>query len=166
MALNDKSHLRNWVAKMFRENHWDVQKNVYPDSSNFKTDLVVEKGRFRIGIKCSWLLHNDSYSKLAKDFRSVEEMRWKEFDGQVIELWGILPHGPKEQPSIERFREFFNAFGIATVYLNKGTPRIDFAYSDSEKKVPIEEGTRYIPKYERICQSVQKKAANSFHFPY
>jgi hypothetical protein len=165
--LDDEDELQRYLKEQFDNKGWDVSREVSPDESNYRVDLLLTHLTIgRIGIETKYVGVGDGPTSIARAYEQITDQYWdKRYSGEKILLWAICPYferayiddedGYNHQQVTFRSRwtaNFFGHFGIGYLRVDRRYTLIDYGYSTSKRKIPAFPVTDDIPfrYYENI----------------
>jgi len=172
-VVRSEDELQEGLQRLLDSSGWNAQREVSPDSSEYRVDLLAEHGEYgTVGIETKFFKNSGGAKAADAHHQIVSKYRGKEYGGQKVDLWAICPYfagknggsfGRRNQQRIREtmIREMFCRHGIAYLDLSKSNLYLDFAMSDRSKKIPIS-GPK-IGKYEQavdigeIRDSIRRK---------
>jgi len=147
--LDSEQELQEWLESYFEENGWTAIREVSPNNSTYKADLIVNHEDYGwIGVETKFF-EGDGGGKMADAHHQiVRKYRHEKYINNRIRLWAVCPYfsGINDQSEYKKrqqqnratiMREFFCRHGIGYIDLDKGNVEIDFAYSSSDTKIPV-----------------------------
>jgi hypothetical protein len=148
--FDSEEELKDWMEAKFESNGWDCIREVKPDYSDYRVDLLLLHEKFGpIGVEVKFLEPGDSAGVIADAHRQITEQYWdKKYFGERVLLWAVCIyekwlHNDKEGgwrdshvDARARFtREFFCRYGIGVLRLGRYA-ELDFNYSNTAHKIP------------------------------
>lgn len=184
LDLDNEDELQQWLVKGFESNGWDAIREVSPDNSNYRVDLLCIHPKFgRVGIETKYVRPGEGGKKIAQAHQQITQQYWnKKYWGDKILLWALCPYFARahlDDPdrynrtkSSERSqftREFFAHYGIGCLNPSKGYNLISYNHSVNERKIPAFSVNDDIPwRYyesadiEELRESVREKRGVEF----
>lgn len=152
LVFGDENELKDYLEDKFESNGWDCLREVRPDRSQYKVDIILKHDFFGpIGMEVKYLKAGDSAGVIADAHKQVTNQYWdKKYFGEKILKWTVCIyerrlHGSDDNVDEwgrnmvgirKRFtREFFCRYGIGVLRLGDFA-EIDFNYSSNEHKIP------------------------------
>ena len=142
--------LQTWLEDYFESHGWTAIREVSPHNSNHRADLLVHHDDYDwIGIECKHMKSPRAGRKVAEAMdQIISKYRGRKYIGNRVDLWAFCPYFYKDnadrQPQ-QTIREMLCYYGIGVLFTDRADLRIDFAYSDRDTKIQVENpsGDRY-----------------------
>lgn len=181
-SIDNEDELQEWVSEGLETNGWDVIREVSPDRSDYRVDLLCIHPQFgRIGVETKYVGTGEGGKKISRAHEQITQQYWnKKYWNDKILLWAICPYFERaycegdynRTATAERnefTREFFCHYGIGYLQPTHTYNVIDFGYSVAERKIPAFSVDRDIPSrhyenvdIENVRESVREKRGVGF----
>jgi hypothetical protein len=167
LDFNDEKELQAWLKREFRQNGWDVYDEQRPKGTDYRADIIAHHSEYGwIGVECKYLKSVRCGSKFGRAIEQIIfQYRGKSYPkgaGQ-IDAWAVCPYfcfdqDPRHGAAYQTVREILTHFGIGILLPTDPKQRIDFAYSDEDTKISInQEAYGHYGDFDRITEMIQKK---------
>ena len=147
--FDDEGGLQAYLAEQFEQRGWGVKREVRPDNSQYRVDLLLSHPVFgRVGIETKFMRQGDGGGIVAEAHEQITQQYWdEEYGGEKVLLWALCPYSARQR-SRDGFgesragvkkgfiREFFCHYGIGFLDLWTPASLITYNYSDTEMKIP------------------------------
>lgn len=184
LKIESEDELQEWLSEGLESNEWDVIREVSPDRSEYRVDLLCIHSEYgRIGIETKYVRAGEGGKKIARAHEQITQQYWnKKYWNDKILLWALCPfferahlddpdryNRTKSSERSQFTREFFCHYGIGYLNPSQSYNLIDFGYSVAERKIPGFSVNDDIPKrhyenvdIEHIRESVREKRGVDF----
>ena len=151
VQVNSEKDYQNYLQRVFENNGWSVDDEVYDDDSDHRADLIVDHGNYgKYGIEAKYTNYGGSTPAHAHH-QIVKKYRQATFDGHKIRKWVYAPFytlradatepyhhpdPPRHSWVNELLMPFFNSHGIG--YLHNADLTIRFQDVATDYIVPIQ----------------------------
>ena len=131
VQVNSEEDYKKYLERVFMNNGWSVDREVYPDGSRRQVDIIAQHPEYgKYGIEAKYTNYGGSTPAHAHH-QIVKKYREKTFDGDKILKWVYAPFytlradatEPHHQPDPPRHKwvnellmPFFNSQGIGYLY--------------------------------------------------
>lgn len=157
-GLSSEEDLQEWLVDVMDGFGWDAIREMSPDHSDYRADIVAKHGKFGwLGIETKFLRDKNWGRDLAHAHHQiVSQYRPRSYLGHDVDLWAICAYPSHVDRLREwnspRMREFMNVYGIGWINLNDRWLEADFSYSDVSMKIPLGGVGRPVPE-DRIVET-------------
>ena len=149
--LSDEDELQIYLKEQFERQGWTVMREVNPDHSNLRVDLLLSHDTFgRIGIETKYVQKTDGDIILAEGHKQITRRYWNEkYQDEKILLWALCPYleGEYENEKSDYHRtllkrrhqaagSFCNQYGIGYLQLTTHYTSINYAAHVPELRIP------------------------------
>jgi len=177
--LKNEDELQQFLADGFESNGWNAIREVKPDRSNYRVDLLLLHPEYgRIGVETKYIRPGDGGRVFAEACQQIVGQYWNQkYLGEKVTMWAVAPyfeveHRPGEldewasghtRGRQQFVREFFCRLGIGFIGLSGSYAIIDFAYSVPEYKIPGFSMGRPVPErhYENVNPDAIRKSVQA-----
>jgi len=166
LDFSNEDEFQEWLQHTFRSHGWKAFREVSPSGTDYRADLLVHHDNWGwIGIECKYMSSPRNGKKVGEAIEQiVTKYRGEEYPPGTgeVDLWAMAPYFSKDGGSTtgitQTIREVLCHFGIAVLWPQERSMKIDFAYSSSETKILLgDERGRDYGDIERIRAMVSKK---------
>ena len=149
--LSNEDELQIYLKKQFERQGWTVMREMNPDQSNLRVDLLLNHDTFgRIGIETKYVQKTDGDIILAEGHKQITCRYWhKPYQGEKILLWALCPYleGEYENDKSSHHRtllkrrhqaagSFCNQYGIGYLQLSTNHTSINYAAHVPKLRIP------------------------------
>jgi hypothetical protein len=133
---------RDWLEQQFIDEGWRTQTEADPESSNVRADLIVRNQEYgSIGIECKYMSSPKAGRKVGQALEQiVQRYRGRTYGLHTVDLWAFAPYFHKGGTvGTQTIRELLCHFGIGIIRTDRSHIKIDFSYSDRDKKILVKD---------------------------
>lgn len=149
--LNDEDELQVYLKDQFETQGWNVRREVRPDGSENRVDLILSHGVFgRIGVETKYVGRKGGDIVPAKGHHQITQQYWNEtYGGDKIALWALCPYIVSDyDESVRQYtetvldrrhkaaRSYCNQYGIGYLELTTNFTRIEYAENVRARRIP------------------------------